>query len=131
MKRFTPIVICLAFLLTACGGGGASSSGSTWGSLPPTRPAGTVSGVAFDGVVSGGTVSIYDFSSGARGDLLGSGQTGTDGRFAISIVSSDTPILIEVRRAPTSKRLPACRFNSTQPRAKNSLLSRCIGRANR
>ncbi len=96
MKRFTPIVICLALLLTACGGGGSSSSGATSGSLPASRPAGTVSGVAFDGVVSGGTVSIYDFSHGSKGALLGSGQTGNDGLFSIAIVTPDKPVLVEV-----------------------------------
>ena len=96
MNIFTPIVIFLTLILTACGGGGSSSDGSTSGSLPGSRPAGTVSGVAFDGVVSGGTVSIYDFSSGSKGALLGSGQTGNDGLFSISIVTPDKPILIEV-----------------------------------
>ena len=96
MNFFTPIVISLALILTACGGGGSSSSDSTSGSLPASRPAGTVSGVAFDSVVSGGTVSIYDFTTGTKGALLGSGQTGADGQFSIEIVTPDKPILIEV-----------------------------------
>ena len=93
MKRLIPLVLLLVAGLTACGGG---SGGDTSGSLPASRPAGTVSGVAFDGVVSGGTVSIYDFSSGSKGALLGSGQTAADGRFAVSIVTPDKPIIIEV-----------------------------------
>ncbi|HEB85710.1 MAG TPA: hypothetical protein ENI68_01645, partial [Gammaproteobacteria bacterium] len=94
MNYFTPIVIFLVLVLTACGG--SSGGGSTSGSLPTSRPAGTVSGVAFDGVVSGGTVSIYDFGSGSKGASLGSGQTGNDGQFSIEIITPDKPILIEV-----------------------------------
>lgn len=87
-------ILLLALALSSCGGG--SGGGSTSGSLPPSRPAGKISGTAFDGLVVGGDVAIYDFSNGTKGALLGTAITDGNGLYSVSIVSTDKPILIEI-----------------------------------
>ena len=84
-------VLAFTFILAGlvgCGGGG--------GGLPSDRPSGVVSGVAFDAAIFYGKVEIYTFDEGIKGDLLGSGITDKFGKYSISIVSKDRPILVEV-----------------------------------
>ena len=77
-------------LLTACGSGGGDAS------LPPERPAGALSGHAVDAVVVGGTVTVYRFRGGQRGDALGTGATDQEGRYSVTIRAEDQPVLIEL-----------------------------------
>ncbi len=55
-----------------------------------------MTGTAFDGLIIGGDVSIYDFTGAVKGALLGSGKTDNKGLYSISIISPDRPILIEI-----------------------------------
>lgn len=84
------ILPALIFSLAACGG----SSGD----LPPTRPAGAVSGSAVDGPIVNGTVSVYSFAEGVRGELLGQGTTDKDGNFSIPVAAASQSVLLEVTK---------------------------------
>lgn len=76
-------------LLTACGG---SSGGGPAGS---TIPIGTVTGVGFDGLLINSTISIYDFSSGLKGALLGQTVSDNSGLYTVKLQVESRPILIE------------------------------------
>lgn len=90
MRNYIALLISLVFL-TACGGGGGNSS------APPPVPFGSVSGTAFDGLILNGTVSIYDFSTGAKGALLGQATTdSSSGLYSLSLQIESRPILIEI-----------------------------------
>ena len=94
MRNCLVLFISLVFL-TACGGGGGSG-----GSTSPTGstiPVGSVSGISFDGLILNGTVSVYDFTTGAKGALLG--QTTSDsssGLYSLSLQVESRPVLIEI-----------------------------------
>lgn len=64
---------------------------------PKLRPAGTASGVAYDGLILDGTVSIYAFN-GTKGELLASGKTDSQGLYSFSIQAASQPILIEITK---------------------------------
>lgn len=89
--RYLPVAaaVCVS-LLTACGGGGGG---------PQPLPEGSISGVAFDGPVAGGTVRAYALNSdGSRGVLVAeSAATSEDGRFRIDLQTSNSPLLLELR----------------------------------
>lgn len=89
MRNYIALLISLVFL-TACGGGGGNSS------APPPVPFGSVSGTAFDGLILNGTVSIYDFSTGAKGALLGQAMTDSSGLYELSLQIESRPVLVEV-----------------------------------
>jgi hypothetical protein len=80
-------VIALASLLSACGGGGG-------GSTADTRPPGTVEGVAHDAPLINAPIKVYAWDSGSKGGLLGSGSTGPDGDYELSITSPSRPVLV-------------------------------------
>jgi hypothetical protein len=76
--------------LAGCGGGG----GGTPANAPPV-----VSGIASKGPVNGGVVSVYPIANGAvdRATSLGTGQTGADGSYSITLTAAPTgPVLVEV-----------------------------------
>ncbi|MBU5638694.1 hypothetical protein KOM00_18355 [Geomonas sp. Red69] len=83
------LLLVLPLLLIGCGGGGGGA----------TR---IVSGVATKGPIVGGLVSVYRLAlTGARGGLLGTGVTGTDGSYAVRIPASVTgPIVVTVTGQP-------------------------------
>ncbi len=87
--RMIAVTLLSSVLLAACGGSGS-------GGLPPARPEAVISGVAFDGPIAHGTVSVYSFASGAPGSLLGSATTDTQGRYAVTVSGADQPILVQV-----------------------------------
>jgi len=86
------LVIPFILLLSACGGGSGGGSGD----LPATRATTVVSGVAFDGLILNGDVSVFAFNGGVKGELLGSGVTNSRGEYTISFKTNDRPIMIEV-----------------------------------
>lgn len=93
MRNNLALLISLVFL-TACGGGSAGGSSGSTGS---TIPNGYVSGISFDGLVLGGTVSVYDFSTGAKGALLGQATTdSTTGLYNLSLKVESRPVLLEL-----------------------------------
>ena len=79
-------VLTLA-LLTACGG---SSD------VPEARPSAVVSGYAVDGAIIDGTVNVYAFADGIKGERLGGGVTDGEGFYSINIRAPSQPVLIEV-----------------------------------
>lgn len=83
------VLFFVVLLITGCGGG---STPSATNATPLTM----VSGVAFAGApFSSGTVSIYDFSTGAKGALLAIGSLSSNGAYEISVPSIPSVILIE------------------------------------
>ena len=94
MRNYLALLISLVFL-TACGGGGGSGGGS--GSTGSTIPVGSVSGISFDGLIINGTVSVYDFTTGAKGALLGQTTSdGTSGLYSLSLQVESRPVLLEI-----------------------------------
>jgi chitodextrinase len=81
---------CLPLVLGGCGGGGGGG-----GTVPTT----TVSGIAMKGPISGALVRVFKLTTaGAPGDLLGSGTSASDGKYAVAIPTSEAngPLLITV-----------------------------------
>ena len=82
------LFLCLPLVFAGCGGGDGDGGGTT-----------VITGLATKGPVKGAGVAIYQLSAtGARGNLLGSGSSGSDGGFSVSIPTSQTanPLLITV-----------------------------------
>lgn len=77
-----PIAVVSIVTILASGGGGGGSSSTT-----------TISGGGFDGPVTGATVNIYD----ATNTLIGTGTTGSDAKYSISVPSnSSAPLRVEM-----------------------------------
>lgn len=88
------LLLCLPLVVAGCGGGGGGGGGAA-----PV----VVSGVALKGPISGGRVSVYRLlDSGARGALVGSGATGTNGGYAVSISPAEAgrPLVVVVTGGP-------------------------------
>ena len=81
------LVLTAFALLTSCGG---SSD------LPPERPYGQINGYAIDSEISGGTVSVYSFANGVRGEKLGEGTTDSVGAFNVKVYGPSQIVLVEV-----------------------------------
>jgi len=75
-------------MLTGCSGGS--------GDLPPERPKGRINGYAIDSAISNGTVSVYSFANGVRGQKLGSGVTDNTGAFSVQIQAASQVVLVEI-----------------------------------
>ncbi len=71
--------------------------GSNSGGGPKHRPAATIKGFAVDAQIVGGTVSVFGFKNGVKGDLLGSAITDEQGFYRIDLAAPDQHILIEVK----------------------------------
>lgn len=86
------LLLCLP--LAGCGGGGGGGDDAGAGGETTV-----VSGLATKGPISGALVQINQLTvGGAAGALLGSGPSGTDGRFAIAIpaTAAAAPLLVTV-----------------------------------
>ncbi len=86
----TLFAVTLVLMFSGCGSGGSGNSGSTG-----TPASSTVSGTVADGYVSGATVSIYSDSEMAT--QIGSGTTGTDGDFSVTLSVAGVPSTIYVK----------------------------------
>lgn len=97
-KRITlsAAIMASTMLVASCGGGSGGSTEDDDRNLPSVRPEASVSGVAFDGLIIGGTVEVFDFTGGVRGARLGSDITDGSGLYSITLSTSDKPILIEI-----------------------------------
>ena len=88
------LLLCLPLVVAGCGDDddGGDGGGAT-----------VINGLATKGPIKGAQVGIYQLSAtGARGGLLGSGTTGNDGSFAVSIPASRSagPLLFTVTGQP-------------------------------
>lgn len=83
------MLVCLFVVLSGCGGG----SGNV---LPPPVPTANVAGVIFDAPIQNGVVTVYSFTGGKPGTVLGTGLTDPQGQYKISIQVESQPILIAV-----------------------------------
>lgn len=89
ISRASLAAVCFAVLaIGSCGGGG--------GSVPPERPAGNLTGVAYDGHIVNGAVSVYSFDGGTRGELIATTSTDASGFFGLDINPKAGPLLVEV-----------------------------------
>jgi len=84
-------------MLTACGGGGSSSTSGTGGSTGAST-ATVVSGVASKGLINGGTVTVYALNDGGSigSSILGTATTAADGTYSIDIGTYNGNVLVEV-----------------------------------
>lgn len=91
------LVMVLSLVLVACGGGGGGGGGGSGdGIIGSTVPLGSVSGSTFDALIVGGTVSVYDFSGGSKGALLGSAVSDANGRYSVTLQVITQPLFVEV-----------------------------------
>lgn len=85
-------LVLASLALVACGGSG--SSGTT--APPPPTVSGTVSGTAFKGPVSGGTVKAYAISNGALGAMIASVSTDAQGHFSLPMGDYAGPVMLQL-----------------------------------
>lgn len=90
------ILFFAALFLASCGGGAGDAGACSTCQTGSTIPVGTVSGTTFDGLIINGTVSVYDFSTGTKGALLGQATTDGLGLYSLSLQVESRPVLIEV-----------------------------------
>jgi hypothetical protein len=89
MKKFMyGAMVVAGLVLTACGGAGSGSG------APGGVPNGGVSGVAHDNVLIGSTITVYQYSSGQAGAVLGSATTDQNGNYSISLQAETTSLLL-------------------------------------
>ena len=92
--RFLPCF--LPFLLFSCSGGSDSDP------RPPTRSAGTLSGLVSGSPLSSGRIKVYEYSNGVKGPQIPLAEssdiavTTTDGNYSVDLVLPDQLILLEV-----------------------------------
>ncbi len=83
------LMIGSLFMLFGCGGGGGGSV-----TTPGTTGSGMISGTAVKGPVSGGTVMAYAVNNGAKGVMLASATTDTQGNFSMNIDNYTGPVML-------------------------------------
>ena len=88
-------ILALSLVLAACGGGGAGSACDTC-VTGTTIPIGSVSGTTFDGRITNGTVTVYDFTTGAKGAQLAQATSDSNGLYSLSLQVESRPIFLEV-----------------------------------
>lgn len=98
MKTVMKSVVLVGVLsLAGCGGGGGGGNvEDNDRNLPEPRPAASLSGYGFDGLIIDGDVKVHDFTGGNKGALLGSGKTNGQGFYEVTLSTSDKPVLIVV-----------------------------------
>ncbi len=91
LKLKNVIILGFIFTLVTCGGGS--------GSVPEAAPqivAGPITGIATLGPITGGSVTVYDFSAGVKGEALKTATTKTDatGTYTLNLISKNKAILV-------------------------------------
>ena len=81
------LLIGSTLLLFSCGGGGGGGT---------TTTGGTISGMAVKGPVNGATVTAYAINNGTMGAPIGSGMTGAQGNFTISVGSYSGSVMLQM-----------------------------------
>jgi hypothetical protein len=89
-KIFNTIsLIFVVSLLSACGGSGSG--------VPASAPSASLDGTVTDAVITNGTLRVYKFDEGKRGELIAETVTDGNGDFEIAdFASQDRPVVIEV-----------------------------------
>ena len=88
--RTVVLFVAINGFLSACNNGVESLNN------PIVQPAGQINGYAIDSVIHGGTVSVYSFANGIRGEKLGSAATDATGAFSIPLQAASQVVLVEV-----------------------------------
>ncbi|MBI3606047.1 MAG: hypothetical protein HY202_08500 [Nitrospirae bacterium] len=86
---YSCFILLVLFISGGCGGSNSS------GSAPDITS--QIHGVANDAIISGGTVSVYQYESGQKGAVLGTAKTDFQGLFSLSISSYWGPVLFEIK----------------------------------
>ncbi len=82
-------VISVVSLLSACGDSGSG--------VPADAPSASLGGTVTDAVITNGTLRVYKFDEGKRGELIAETVTDGNGDFEIAdFASQDRPVVIEV-----------------------------------
>lgn len=111
MLQRAVFILIVAFGLTACGGGGDDGGGGGGGGNGG-GPGNIVSGMAFKGPFTSGTVTAFAIeSNGALGGVLGSGPIGGDGSFSVDVGTHTGPLIL---RASGGAFLDEATGNTTQ-----------------
>lgn len=74
----------------------SGDGGSGGGNTPQERPKGVLEGKAVDALIIGGTLSVYSWENGVKGQLLGSTITDQTGNYSLSIQTPSKPVLLEL-----------------------------------
>ncbi len=90
MRLIQCLFLVVPLFLSACGGGKDN------GAVAEERPEGQISGTAFDGLIIGGTVEVYEFTDATKGQLLATGETNATGQYSINLSVPSQPVLIEI-----------------------------------
>jgi hypothetical protein len=77
-----------------CGGGGGSSSSSSSDGAEPTA-SGAISGTVTKGPVSGATVTAFAITNGAKGQLVGTATSDSQGAFMLSVADYSGPVMLQ------------------------------------
>ena len=85
------VVVSLIASVLSCGGGD--------GGVPASAPTAAFGGTVTDAVITNGTLKIFEFDNGARGQLIASTTTDGSGDFVIEdFASANRPVMVEVSR---------------------------------
>ncbi len=90
------LLAALISLLAISGCGGGSGGGGVDNRTGLNIPVGTVSGTSFDGLLVGGTVKVYDYTTGSKGAELAQAMTDSKGLYSLSLQIESRPLLIEL-----------------------------------
>ena len=86
--RATSLIVVVS-LLSACGDSGSG--------VPSDAPSASLGGTVTDAVITNGTLRVYQFDDGTRGELIAETVTDGNGDFEIAdFASQDRPVVIEV-----------------------------------
>ncbi|ACL64299.1 hypothetical protein A2cp1_0948 [Anaeromyxobacter dehalogenans 2CP-1] len=112
------LLACLAQLSGSGGqlpGAGGSGPGQGAGQ-------GTMTGTAFMGAMSGGTVTAYAVSGGARGQALAAAPLGATGAFSVGLGAYAGPVMLEVAGATYEDEATGI----SMPMASGDVLTACV-----
>jgi len=102
MRKGLFAALAAAMVMLGCSSsdkGGVPQSGdggSGGGNTPQERPKGVLEGKAVDALIIGGTLSVYSWENGVKGQLLGSTITDQTGNYSLSIQTPSKPVLLEL-----------------------------------
>ena len=82
------ILFCVSFVACNSGGGGND--------IPEPTPTGGVDGNAVDALVINGTITIFEWASGAKGARLAQTTTDENGYYSVAVQAESQPVLIQL-----------------------------------
>ncbi|MFY3743639.1 hypothetical protein ACOQFB_07005 [Anaeromyxobacter sp. Red801] len=108
--------------LQACLGQLSGAGGQLPGGTGQGAGQGMMTGTAFMGAMSGGTVTAYAVSGGARGQALAAAPLGASGAFSVGLGAYSGPVMLEVAGATFEDEATG----TSMPMASGDVLTACI-----